>query len=161
LPLGVILDESTGVIGGTPLTAQAAVFYTVTAENAAGSTTATLSIEVRELEVPTGLLYPTSSVSYGAPGTDIPPLVPTSQGGAITHYSVTPALPVGLVIDDATGVISGRPTTPTAGQAYEVTGTNPLGSTSTHLSVTTTRRRRVGPRRGQQCRPLPRVEPSS
>ena len=46
LPSGLVLDTSTGIISGTPDTEQAIDTYTITATNAAGSTTATISISV-------------------------------------------------------------------------------------------------------------------
>ena len=56
---------------------------------------------------PTGLAY--SSPATFAVGTAIAPLVPTVNG-TVTAYEVTPALPAGLVLDAATGRISGTPT---------------------------------------------------
>jgi DNA-binding beta-propeller fold protein YncE len=46
LPAGLNLSTSTGIISGTPTSVTAAASYTVTASNAAGSTTATLTITV-------------------------------------------------------------------------------------------------------------------
>jgi hypothetical protein len=46
LPAGLTLDPSTGILSGTPLAPSAAVDHQVTASNAYGSTTVTLSIAV-------------------------------------------------------------------------------------------------------------------
>jgi len=138
LPTGLGLDPSTGVISGTPAEAQAATSYTVTADNAAGSTTADVSIEVRPPAPPAGLSYPPAAVSYGTPGTEIAALAPSSTGGPIASYEVSPGLPAGLSLDPVNGVISGRPTAVSATAAYEVTGTNSLGSTNASLSITVT-----------------------
>jgi hypothetical protein len=46
LPSGLSLDESSGVISGTPTAVSASASYTVTATNGTGSTTATVTIEV-------------------------------------------------------------------------------------------------------------------
>ncbi|GAA4323336.1 hypothetical protein [Flaviaesturariibacter amylovorans] len=46
LPSGLTFNTSTGVISGTPTTTSPATTYTVTASNAAGSTSTTLSIQV-------------------------------------------------------------------------------------------------------------------
>ncbi|WP_407426204.1 DUF6443 domain-containing protein, partial [Arcticibacter sp.] len=46
LPSGLVFNETTGTISGTPTTVSAAATYTVTAYNGAGSNTTTLSIAV-------------------------------------------------------------------------------------------------------------------
>ena len=50
LPAGLTLVSSTGIISGTPMAVTATTRYTITASNAAGSTTATLSITVVDAE---------------------------------------------------------------------------------------------------------------
>lgn len=67
-------------------------------------------------------------------GVAISSLDPTVTG-TISKYSVSPALPAGLSIDTATGVISGTPTSVTAGSLYTVTATYASGSTSFSISI--------------------------
>jgi autotransporter-associated beta strand protein len=71
LPAGLTLNTSTGVITGTPTTVTATASYTVTATNAAGSTTASLSITVTPAcSLPTITTPPASqTVPNGDPGT--------------------------------------------------------------------------------------------
>src|SRR5262249_21776621 len=57
-------------------------------------------------------------------------------GGAVTSYSVSPALPAGLTLNPATGVITGTPTVVTAVATYRVTGSNATGSAFVDLSIT-------------------------
>ena len=69
-------------------------------------------------------------------GTTIPSLGPTNQGGAVSAYAVSPALPAGLSLDPSTGVISGTPTAAAAMATYTVTATGPDGQTSASLAIT-------------------------
>ena len=82
---------------------------------------------------PTGLSYsnPVSAVA----GTMMTALSPTVSG-TVTSYSVTPALPAGLLLDTTSGVISGTPSAAAAGATYTVTATNASGSTTFGLSLT-------------------------
>jgi len=85
---------------------------------------------------PSVLGYTTATAVYplGAP---IPPNSPTSTGGAVTSYSVSPALPAGLSLSANTGVISGTPTFATAKANYTVTASNSGGSATATLTITT------------------------
>ncbi|TWG89208.1 galactose oxidase-like protein [Cupriavidus gilardii J11] len=135
LPAGLALDPKTGVIAGTPSNASPATVYVVKAENSGGSTTARVQIEVRDaIAAPTGLTYRDQTVTYTA-GQAIADNTPTSSGGPITAYSISPALPAGLAIDAQTGVISGTPTAIAADSAYVVTGNNAAGSTTVTLRI--------------------------
>ncbi|HET8541760.1 MAG TPA: putative Ig domain-containing protein [Anaeromyxobacter sp.] len=136
LPAGLALDPSTGVIAGTPTAVTATASHVVTAANSGGSTSAILVIKVAAADAPpSDLRYATNPVTYGA-GTAIVANTPSSGGGAVASYSVSPALPAGLDLDPSTGWITGTPTsvTPTAG--YVVTAANPFGSTTATLTVT-------------------------
>jgi DNA-binding beta-propeller fold protein YncE len=108
--------------------------YTVTASNSAGSTTATLTITVNDA-APAGLAYTTGTAVYTV-GTAITPNSPSSTGGAVTAYSVSPDLPADLNLDDDTGIISGTPTAVTAKASYTVTASNLTGSTTATLTIT-------------------------
>ena len=84
---------------------------------------------------PSGLSYTTATADY-TKGTAITPNSPTSTGGAVTSYSVSPALPAGLNLSTSTGIISGTPTAVTAAASYTVTASNSAGSTTASLSIT-------------------------
>jgi hypothetical protein len=121
LPAGLMLNTGTGVITGTPTTASATASYTVTATNAAGSTAVSLSITVNAvLPPPLNLTYSTNPATYMT-GTAITPNTPTSSGGPVVSYSVSPALPAGLTLNTSTGVITGTPTAAMAAANYTVT----------------------------------------
>ena len=78
------------------------------------------------VKAPSGLTYKTDPATYRV-GTAIAPNTPTSGGSAVASYAVTPALPAGLTLDTATGVISGTPSAPTASADYTVTAANAGG----------------------------------
>ncbi len=134
LPAGLTLSPTTGVISGTPTAVTATAVYTVTASNSGGSTTVGLTITVNDA-APAGLKYSTNPATY-VKGTAIAANTPSSTGGAITAYSVLPALPAGLSLSPTTGVISGTPTAVTATAVYTVTGSNVTGSTTVGVTIT-------------------------
>lgn len=136
LPAGLSIDELTGVISGTPATASTSTVYTVTAQNAAGNATTRVQIEVRGVSAPPASLgYREAAVVYST-GSAIAANTPTSSGGPITNYSVTPSLPAGLALDVQTGYITGTPTAVTPNAIYTVTGSNEAGSTTATLQIT-------------------------
>ncbi|MFK7929389.1 MAG: beta-propeller fold lactonase family protein, partial [Myxococcota bacterium] len=80
-------------------------------------------------------LLPPANLSYGAnvafylPGVSIPDNSPSVEG-TVESYSVAPALPAGISLDPATGIISGSPTDLDSRASYTITATGPLGSTT-------------------------------
>ncbi|HVN47129.1 MAG TPA: PQQ-binding-like beta-propeller repeat protein [Steroidobacteraceae bacterium] len=82
---------------------------------------------------PSGLTYPSpQTLPMGVRITTLTPQV----SGSVTRYSVSPALPAGLVLDSASGEISGTPSGPSAAAGYTVTAQNAGGSTAFVLSLT-------------------------
>ncbi|MGB8479690.1 MAG: putative Ig domain-containing protein [Acidobacteriaceae bacterium] len=130
LPAGLTLGP-TGVITGTPSAAASASGYTITASNAFGSTSATLSIEVDNQAA--ALNYSPSSVVYTV-GEAITPLSPSAVGA--NSFTVAPMLPEGLSIDGSSGTISGTPTSVTTTETYTVTAAGSSGNVVGELSIT-------------------------
>ena len=136
LPSGLSLSTSSGVISGTPTELSAATDYTITATNTGGSATVTVSITVNDV-APSALSYATNSVIYTKDvGITDNTNTPSSAGGAVVSYSITPSLPAGLSLDTASGVISGTPTELSAVTDYTVTATNTGGSATVTVSIT-------------------------
>lgn len=107
LPAGLSFDTNTGVISGSPSAVAAQTTYTVTATNAYGQTTTDVTIEVAH-ELPAGLTYPDLGAELGL-GVYVE-VTPALSAGYGSSWSVSAgALPSGLSIDPATGVISGVP----------------------------------------------------
>jgi hypothetical protein len=131
LPAGLALNATTGVISGTPSAVAAKTSYTVTASNSAGSTSASVSLEVTG--VTPAFTYQSLVITLTL-GTAVN-LAPTSTGGAVSTWSVTPALPAGVTIDAATGTISGTPSTATLPANYVVTAENSAGSAKVGLTI--------------------------
>lgn len=88
-----------------------------------------------DVKAPTSLVYATGTAVY-TKGVAITPDVPSSSGGAVASYSVSPALPTGLAISSSTGIISGTPTVVAAAATYTVTAFSSAGSATTVLSIT-------------------------
>jgi uncharacterized protein (DUF1800 family) len=63
-------------------------------------------------------------------------MAPTVAGGVPDTFTVAPSLPVGLVLEPTSGMLSGSPTTPTPQGLYKVTATNAGGSAETTLDLT-------------------------
>lgn len=134
LSSGLSLSTNTGVISGTPTVTSPATTYAVTASNSGGSTTAILNIAVIET-APSALSYSYNPAVY-TQGTAITPNMPSSLGGIVSGYSISPDLPPGLSLNSSTGIISGTPTGISLTASYTITAWNGGGSTTISLSIT-------------------------
>ena len=106
----------------------------MTATNSGGTTTAALTITVNDV-IPSSLTYSANPATY-TKGTAIANNTPSSSGGAVLSYSVSPALPTGLTFNATSGIVSGTPSVITAAANYTVTATNSGGATTTALTIT-------------------------
>ena len=134
LPNGLQVHPTTGVLSGTPTTAQAENNYTITASNSVGSTTFSIRISITNPVVaPSNLSY-TSSVLNLFVNVNINPLSPTISGSVAT-YSVSPAFPLDITLNPQTGVIGGKPSNSAVQQEYTITATNSKGSTTFKIKI--------------------------
>jgi len=136
IPPGLILNANNGSISGTPQIAQSATTITVTGTGAtAGTDTTTFTITINPA------ITPATQTLTGTVGTIITPtnqFTPFGFTGLIT-YTILPALPAGLVINAATGVISGTATVAQAATNHTITATDSLSRTATStISITMT-----------------------
>ncbi|HSP64005.1 MAG TPA: S8 family serine peptidase, partial [Pyrinomonadaceae bacterium] len=134
LPASLTFSTATGVIAGTPNVVSPQTSYTVTATNSGGSTNVQLAITVNDVQ-PSSLTYSTSPAVY-TKDTAITANTPSSGGGPVVSYSITPPLPAGLTFSIATGLITGIPTSVSPQSSYTVTATNSGGSTNVQLAIT-------------------------
>jgi uncharacterized protein (DUF1800 family) len=97
--------------------------------------------KVAGLGMPLAVVPPPSGVAYADPAPtyeeEVPatPNAPTASGGPVKQWSVSPPLPAGLVLDPATGVLSGTPDDPAAATDHTVTASNLAGSATAVLNV--------------------------
>ena len=102
LPAGLAGSDDRPITG-TPQVLQTLRWYTIWANNSGASDTVTLGIEV--IDIPpevTGF-----DVAQATLGTPIAPVTAISIGGDVVTWSVQPPLPAGMVLDEATGTITG------------------------------------------------------
>lgn len=132
----VTIAPGIGQVTGTTITIRpvGTTTYVLSARNAGGTSSTSVTVTVGAAP-PAGLTYAQNPATYTA-GVAITPNVPSSSGGAVVSYAVSPDLPTGLSLDPATGIISGTPAIPTDTAAYTVTATNATGSTTAALTIT-------------------------
>lgn len=124
LPVGLTLSP-TGAISGVPSTATAQGVYTVSCMNSGGSSSVPLQITINNpaVAVPK-ITYNPNSVNVTV-GSTIPTLNPSSSGGQVASWSISPSLPSNLTF--VNGVISGQALTTQASTPYVVSATNASG----------------------------------
>jgi hypothetical protein len=138
LPAGLVLNSSSGAIGGTP-TATGASTFTVTVTDAAGLTASSqLSITINAQSP--ALAITTQSLPAGTRGVAYPTTQLAATGGTAPYtWSISSgALPAGLALNSSSGAIGGTPTA-TGASTFTVTVTDAAGLTaSAQFSITIT-----------------------
>jgi hypothetical protein len=132
LPAGLAFNTSTGVICGTPTAILSTTIYTIKANNQAGTGQTVISLTVNV--VAPNISYSPSTNNYTL-AQAITPLSPSNSGGPSGNFSITPALPAGLIFNTATGMISGTPTVLSSQTTYTITATNITGSSNTTVNL--------------------------
>lgn len=132
LPAGLIVNNSTGVISGTP-TVSGTFSVDLAASNANGTGAAILTLTIGALPVGSPLIQKPLSAT-GLVGGAFSFTITIASGASNPVYAAA-NLPPGLSLDTATGVISGTPTS--AGVfAVLVSASNSLGQSSTSATFT-------------------------
>jgi len=129
LPNGLYINSSDNTIVGTPSTVGDGN-YTLIAVTPAGNQSVELRIVIQDL--PVGLSYnKTNSLAINQ---DVL-IEPQSTPEYSVEYDISPDLPIGLSLNQSTGVISGFSAELSDETDYVVTATNMVGSASTTLKI--------------------------
>jgi 6-phosphogluconolactonase (cycloisomerase 2 family) len=138
VPIIVLISNPNGNITiAIAATTRVSAFLNTANETTIADTTAIIAAVTEAIAAntpPDGFAYTVSSASYTT-NIAIVANTPSSTGGAVVSYAVSPTLPTGLSLDTITGEISGIPTTITGINSYTVTATNTVGSTNTIVSI--------------------------
>ena len=131
MPAGLALDDATQTVSGTPTAVQERMAYTWTATDVDGDTASvTFSITI----VPPPSFGDDDQVAdqvYKVNAAIEPLELPEASGGiGPLSYTLTPALPAGLALDDAARTVSGTPTVVQAAVSYTWTATDVDGDTA-------------------------------
>ena len=133
---GGIVNPSTGVISGTPTFADQRRKYTITASDSSDppqTATFTIDLSVSEAMTFASASLPDQTLTVGTTMTSLnPPTLRNSDG--VVRYTVSPNIPNGLAVSNASGVISGTPTAPQTQTTYTITAsdsTSPTPQTDT------------------------------
>jgi gliding motility-associated-like protein len=84
---------------------------------------------------PSGLTYDPSILVYNG-GDSIKKMIPTSKGGTIDYYEISPTLPAGLTFNTVTGEITGVCNSLLPTKEFTVTAFNSGGFTSCKITIT-------------------------
>ena len=130
LPAGLSVNTSSGAITGTPTTAGASS-VTISATNAGGTGTATLSITI-SAPTPSAPVISSATTASGTVGQAFSYQITASNSP--TSYNAT-NLPAGLSVNTSNGAITGTPTT--AGTtSVTISAMNAGGTGTASLSIT-------------------------
>jgi len=130
--INMTLRSADGYIIGTPPNFSNPISYTIRADNKGITYDTAVIISVQTL--PT-IAYPQSTyiITQGIPVTIVP--VAAVNNAGVSYVIQGCALPLGLVFNTSTGIISGTPLLPTTFREYKITVFNLIGSTFVNLII--------------------------
>ena len=134
LPTGLTFSTSNGTIYGTPTQLWNRTAYKVWANNSGGSTVAYLNITVND--VAPVISYSTTEIT-GTKDIAISPHVgPTTSGGTITSWEISPDPGSAFHFNSNNGSISGTPSILLSRTQYTIWANNSGGSSVAYVNVT-------------------------
>jgi hypothetical protein len=130
--VGLALNATTGEISGTPTTYYEGL-VDITVTNPFGSYTQYFYLFIRD-RIPSGLAlsFNDQTVSIGTPITN---MVASYSDATNASFSVTPSLPTGVIVNKATGEISGTPTQEIPDTTFTLYATNNEGTVTTTFDL--------------------------
>ena len=118
---GLNFNTATGAITGTPVGAGSFPFTVTVTDSIGGTTSGLVNIQITSPLTVVSAITGTKIFTRNAVVNPAVASVTASGGTGALTYSVSPALPTGLVLSASTGAISGTPTTVTAARNYTIT----------------------------------------
>ncbi len=128
LPSGLLFDTVSGKISGTPLYLLQTTTYKIIGSNIGGSDSCIFTLTVVDTP-PSNLHYSENPIVAVVNTTAINDFL-TYGGGFGINFSITPALPAGVLFDTTSGTISGTPTEISPITNYKIKVSNTGGSDS-------------------------------
>ncbi|MFS0701681.1 putative Ig domain-containing protein [Cellulomonas sp. 179-A 4D5 NHS] len=129
LPEGLVLDEETGEISGTP-TALGTATFVIEVAGPGGTATRALTLEVQA----TPPAITTSELPTASLGGRYDQVVTASGTGPFTFAVSSGSLPSGLTLDAQTGAITGTPTT-AGSSTFTIEVTGPGGTVTRSFTI--------------------------
>lgn len=133
LPQGLNFSTTDGEISGTPTELSPVTEYVITASNEAGNSSFTLPLSVI-IEAPCNLGYQNSTPVYQQ-GSEIVANLPIFECGTPTSWESIPPLPLGLLLDTGSGIISGNPSELISPTEHLIQASNSTGLAETILII--------------------------
>ena len=128
LPAGLVFNDTTRAIGGTPTAVASGSVYKYSVTDDTGSTDS-LSFEI-EVVAAVSFASVVTDQSFPRAQPIVSLVLPEASGGAPpVDYTLTPELPAGLTLDQATRTLSGTPTVVTPATPYTYNAADVNGST--------------------------------
>ena len=133
------------------------VTYTVTAQDGATTQSYIVTVTIAPAAPVVALSISSAAATVGSTFTGY---TINSSGGAISSYSISPAISNGLNFDSTTGLITGTPTSAAASVTYTITATNATSNASATFELTINSAGGGGGRGRYVPTPAPSVEPT-
>ena len=134
LPSGVSFGTNNGTIYGTPTELWTQTSYMVWANNSGGSSVAYLNITVND-EAPV-ISYSTTEITGTIDVAISPHVGPTTSGGTITSWEISPNPGSAFHFNSNNGYISGTPSILLSRTQYTIWANNSGGSSVAYVNVT-------------------------